>query len=57
VSPQAQKFLEKLKTEKIGVVTVVGKNRTGKSYLLNKVVLNKNTGFQVGHTVNPCTKV
>lgn len=57
MSPQAQKFLEKLKTEKIGVVTVVGKNRTGKSYLLNKVVLNKNTGFQVGHTVNPCTKV
>lgn len=35
--------------------------RTGKSYLINKVLLgkdtnNKSSGFVVGNTVNPCTK-
>lgn len=32
--------------------------RTGKSYLLNRVLLNlqKNEGFGVGPTINPCTK-
>ena len=43
----------------IGVVTVVGMYRTGKSYLLNRVLLNcqrENSGFGVGPTINPCTK-
>lgn len=57
VNPEAIKFFEKLKNDKIGVIGMVGKNRTGKSYILNRVVLNKNDGFRVGHTVNPCTKV
>lgn len=30
--------------------------RTGKSYLLNKIILDKPKGFAVGPTVNPCTK-
>jgi hypothetical protein len=30
--------------------------RTGKSYLLNRMLLNKQKGFCVGPTVNPCTK-
>lgn len=33
--------------------------RTGKSYLINKVILSNNSttdGFNVGNTVNPCTK-
>ena len=30
--------------------------RTGKSYLLNRMLLNRQTGFSVGPTVNPCTK-
>ena len=30
--------------------------RTGKSYLLNRVLLNRKDGFGVGPTVNPCTK-
>jgi hypothetical protein len=37
----------------------VGKYRTGKSYFLNKVLLNKPSnipGFGVGSTVNACTK-
>ena len=31
--------------------------RTGKSYLLNRMLLNRSNGFGVGPTVNPCTKV
>jgi len=30
--------------------------RTGKSYLLNKMLLETNKGFEVGPTINPCTK-
>lgn len=30
--------------------------RTGKSYLLNKVILDRINGFDVGNTINPCTK-
>jgi len=30
--------------------------RTGKSYLLNRMLLNRERGFSVGPTVNPCTK-
>jgi hypothetical protein len=36
---------------------VAGKYRTGKSFLLNRVIINeKNRGFGVGSTINPCTK-
>jgi hypothetical protein len=35
---------------------VAGMYRTGKSYLLNKVILDRISGFEVGPTVNPCTK-
>jgi hypothetical protein len=31
--------------------------RTGKSYLLNRMLLNQSRGFDVGPTINPCTKV
>jgi len=30
--------------------------RTGKSYLLNKIILDRQKGFEVGPTINPCTK-
>ncbi len=40
----------------IGVVSVAGLYRTGKSYLLNRMLLNRSSGFGVGPTVNPCTK-
>jgi septin family protein len=46
--------------DKIGVVAVCGKYRTGKSYLMNKLFLQhseeKDRGFTVGPTVNACTK-
>lgn len=40
----------------IGVISVAGLYRTGKSYLLNRMLLNRSNGFGVGPTVNPCTK-
>jgi hypothetical protein len=36
---------------------VVGKYRTGKSFFINRVILEKvGKGFNVGATINPCTK-
>ena len=40
----------------LGVVAVAGMYRTGKSYLLNRIILNRKRGFDVGPTVNACTK-
>jgi hypothetical protein len=40
----------------IGVVAVAGMYRTGKSYLLNRMLLDRASGFGVGPTINPCTK-
>ena len=43
---------------KIGIISLVGKYRTGKSFLLNRVILNthKKSGFSVAPTFKPCTK-
>jgi len=57
VSDEARALLTNVK-EKIGVIAVAGKYRTGKSFLLNRIILNKtdSNGFGVGPTINPCTK-
>ena len=57
VSEEAQALLHSLK-DKVGVIAVAGKYRTGKSFLLNRILLNKRGagGFGVGPTINPCTK-
>lgn len=59
VTPEAEDFLKSLSGKQIGVVCIVGKYRTGKSYLINRVILQRTNkdGFKVGPTVNPCTKV
>ena len=62
MSPEAQEMLlsPDLINHKIGVIAVAGKYRTGKSFLMNRILLNKKgekTGFGVGPTINPCTKV
>lgn len=51
---EAENFLTTI-TKPFGVLTVAGMYRTGKSYLLNKILLEKE-GFTVGPTINPCTK-
>ena len=56
-SEESEKFLSKI-TKPFGVLTVAGMYRTGKSYLLNKILLENSDkgGFNVGPTINPCTK-
>ena len=56
VSDEAVDFLNSI-TGNIGVVSVAGMYRTGKSYLLNRVLLDRSSGFGVGPSINPCTKV
>lgn len=40
VSEDAKQLLRGMR-EKIGVIAVAGKYRTGKSFLLNRIILNK----------------
>ena len=40
----------------LGIIAVAGMYRTGKSYLLNRMLLDRSNGFGVGPTINPCTK-
>ena len=61
INPEATEFLSTLKG-KVGVVAICGKYRTGKSYILNKLFIEQlseertKKGFNVGPTINPCTK-
>ena len=57
INPQALNFLRSIKDEII-IVSVVGKARTGKSYLMNLLLDNigKNNGFQVAPSLESCTK-
>lgn len=55
LSPEALSMIRSL-CGKISVITVAGLYRTGKSYLLNQVLLNRKSGFGVGPSINPCTK-
>jgi len=57
VSQEAIDFLSQV-DEKVGVIAVAGKYRTGKSFLLNRVIIKREdrAGFGVGPTINPCTK-
>ena len=58
IPEQAQKLLSQKTNENIGIISLVGKYRTGKSFLLNRVILNRqqSSGFDVGPTFKPCTK-
>jgi len=41
--------------KKIAIISVAGQYRTGKSFLLNRL-LGRQGGFELGSTINPCTK-
>ena len=57
INKEAKKIISNPKNKKIGIISLVGKYRTGKSFLLNKVLINSiKEGFQVGPTIKPCTK-
>ena len=40
----------------VSIISVAGAYRTGKSFLLNTMLLNCKHGFAVGPTINPKTK-
>ena len=56
INEETREYLKRLEGP-IGVISVAGMYRSGKSYLLNRVLLNQSRGFDVGHTINACTKV
>ena len=58
IPEEARNLLCQKSFTNIGIISLVGKYRTGKSFLLNRVLLNKqqNSGFGVGPTFRPCTK-
>ena len=57
ISKEAEDFLKDQNTI-LGVISVVGKYRTGKSFFINRVLLNQiNKGFAVWSTIKACTKV
>lgn len=59
VTEAAKAFLlEHVGNEPLAVVTLAGPYRQGKSYLLNRVVLQNQPGkgFSVGQTINACTR-
>ena len=58
MNPEAEAYIKSINSQKIGVISIVGRYRTGKSFLVNRVLLDsREDGFKVGPTINPCTKV
>ena len=55
LTAEASEFLATI-DHPVSVIAVVGMYRTGKSFLMNRILLDSSDGFQVGPTVNPCTK-
>lgn len=57
VCSEGASFLNSVKGN-IGVISIAGKYRTGKSFFLNRCVLNApcESGFVVGSTIQACTK-
>ena len=57
INKEALEFLNSIK-EEIIIVSVIGKARTGKSYLMNLLLdlIGKQEGFKVASTLQSCTK-
>lgn len=54
VAPEALTLLRDIKGP-IGVLSISGRARQGKSFILNQLI-GQNGGFQVASTHRPCTK-
>ena len=59
ISTEAREIISRPEYKKVGMISLVGRYRTGKSFLLNRVLINDKSiknGFDVGPTIKPCTK-
>lgn len=56
ISNEAKALLSNPNYKQISLVSVVGKYRTGKSYLLNNILIKKKNAFKIGNTQKACTK-
>ena len=54
INKRATDLLSKIKT-RVAVIAVAGPYRTGKSFLLNRL-LGRQEGFEIGATVQSCTR-
>jgi hypothetical protein len=54
INKKAMSIIKAVKT-KLGVISVVGPYRTGKSFLMNRL-LDQQDGFEIGPTVQSCTR-
>ena len=55
LNPQGIEILKNVNNKKIAVLCISGPQRSGKSFLANRI-LKKMQGFKIGPTTNPCTK-
>lgn len=55
VNEQAIRILSEV-PKPIAVLGIAGSYRSGKSFFLNRVLLNRKKGFLVGNQILPCTK-
>lgn len=55
VNPEALEILKQVEAP-ISILGVAGLYRSGKSFLLNRIILNQERGFNTGSTVNACTR-
>jgi len=54
-SSEAKDFLTTIKGP-IAIISMAGLFRTGKSFFLNRVLIQQESGFSVGETINACTR-
>ena len=56
IPKEAKELLSNPEYKQIALISVVGKYRTGKSFLLNKILIQKPGAFRIGSTQKACTK-
>lgn len=55
LTDQAKRLLQSIH-KPIAVITIAGVYRSGKSYLVNRLLRNKHNGFATGSSVQPVTR-